>query len=146
MKINPELCERVRMAALAIDDGEDPGMAPGEIEGHIRSCDGCRRELAGLRSATELLATSSRRGDGIDLWPVLEHSLAAAPERRPAALDPRGLLVAVFLFACYKAIELAAADPAPLLRLAPLAIGAVLFFYLKNNPFRIDSGLRLEGE
>lgn len=48
-------CSQVRLALSARLDGEDPGLAPAVLDGHLAGCAGCRRWLVAAESLTPLV-------------------------------------------------------------------------------------------
>lgn len=145
--MNDTLCEQIRMAAMALEDGEQPDISRHEIAAHLETCAACRREIAAQNNMAALFSDVKRRHDPADLWPAINAGLEPAPSRRRAWLHSPVMTAVVVLLGIYKIMELAVdADPAPLLRIMPLAVAAALFLYLRYNPFRIEPGLLLEGE
>lgn len=141
------LCEQIRMAAMALEDGEPPDISPREVAAHVDTCAACRREIAALHDTAALFSRVERRHDHTDLRPGISAGLEPASWRWRAWLQSPIMLGIVLLLGMYKIAELAlASDPTPLLRITPLIVAAALFLYLRNNPFRIESGLLLEGE
>lgn len=141
------LCERIRMAAMALEDGEQPEMPPHEIMAHLDACAACRREVAAMGDVVALFSRVERRYEQADLWPAVSAGLEPVSSRWREWVHSPVMLAVVLLLGIYKIAELAMeSDPAPLLRIAPLIVAAAFFFYLRNNPFRIEPGLLLKGE
>jgi len=52
--MNKEYCERIRISAMAIRDGETAPLSEQEVSKHLESCVDCRLEIDKQRQATEL--------------------------------------------------------------------------------------------
>jgi|GEM_PF-528181 len=145
--MDDEFCLRVRMAAMAMADGEQPDMPRAEIDAHLAACPSCRSEIAAQVAVATRFGGVLRMSPDEDLWPGAMSVLDAGVGGRRSRTDPRPALLAAVALALYKIAELAPEqEPLPIIRLAPLLIAAALFLYLRNNPFRIEPGLLLEGE
>jgi anti-sigma factor RsiW len=146
--MNRSACEEVQMAAMAIADGERPDLTTEEISTHMETCQSCREEIAALAAVNDLFASHMRRTTAGDVWPqVAERIATPQPVRSASTAEWKALGIGVALLGLWKIIELAPDDaPALLLRLVPVAIAVALLFRLKDNPFTINSKLRLEGE
>ena len=133
-------CEDVLMAQMAVADGEEPGFSKEELFAHIEVCASCRHELKQSQALDNMLAGQTLRESRVDLWPAIENRIAgrSAIGWRPFALI--GLLLVI-----YKLLEmLPARDPGMAFKLVPLVIVAVLFAFIRENPFRINTELVLE--
>jgi predicted anti-sigma-YlaC factor YlaD len=134
-------CESVRIAAMALADGEQPALDPDFIAAHVAGCEACRLELELLRGFDVQIARKTRREYPVDLWPKIEPRLAAPSRQR------RVFLVLGILLAAYKIAEFAPSREFGLVvQFVPIAIALAVFRYLKENPFRITTELKLEGE
>ena len=99
--MNESNCESVRIAAMAIADGEQPALDPAFIAAHVAGCEACRLELELLRGFDVQMAGRSRREYPVDLWPRIEPRLAAPSRQR------RVFLVLGILLVAYKIAEFA---------------------------------------
>ena len=134
-------CESVRIAAMALADGEQPALDPDFIAAHLAGCAACRLELEHLRAVTVQLAGQSRREYPSDLWPAVETRLATPSRQR------RMFLVLGVLLVTYKIAEFGPSREFGLaVQLIPIAIALAVFRYLKENPFHITTELKLEGD
>jgi hypothetical protein len=139
--MDPSNCESVRIAAMALADGEQAALDPEFIAAHVIGCQACRLELELLRGFDAQIAGKSRRQYPVDLWPRIEPRLAAPSRQR------RVFLVLGILLVAYKIAEFAPSREFGLVvQLVPIAIALAVFRYLKENPFRITTELKLEGE
>ena len=139
--MNESTCESVRMAAMALADGEKPALDPDFIAAHVAGCEACRLELERLRGFDMQIAGKSRREYPVDLWPSLEPRIAAPSRQR------RVFLVLGTLLLAYKIAEFAPSREFGLaVQLVPILIALAAFRFLKENPFRITTELKLEGD
>lgn len=130
-------CENVMMAIMAEADGESQVAA--EARQHFEQCERCRAEFAGLTSLNLLFDHRTRLGHEVDQWPVIEQRISAVQRRR---IDWLPFALVAVLLAGYKLHEmLAASDPGHGFKLVPIAIVFTLFLLIKENPFRINTGL-----
>jgi hypothetical protein len=130
-------CEDVLMARMAAVDGEQNEE---QFAAHIAGCANCQLELKQMQTLDQMLADHTLSVSNVDLWPAIEKGIAkrSALGWRPFALI--GLLLVV-----HKLLEmLPANDPGMMFKLAPLVIIALLFVFIKENPFRINTELVLE--
>jgi predicted anti-sigma-YlaC factor YlaD len=140
-------CESVCMAAMAIADGYQPELSSDQIEAHLASCSECRREVGQLRVLSSLLDAQERRQRTENLWQQVERRL---PVAKPAPSTSRAwypfTLLGVLLLG-YRIVEMVPDhDFGFLFKLVPVLLVIAAFIYLRENPFKIDAGLRLEGE
>ena len=139
--MNESNCESVRIAAMALADGEHPSLDPILIAAHMAGCAACRQELEQLRAVSVQLTGASRRRYPVDLWPAVAIRLAA-PSRQKLVFLVLGILLVAYKFA-----EFAPSREFGLaVQLVPLAIALAAFRYLKENPFRITTQLKIEGD
>ena len=138
-------CEGVRAAALAVVDGEDPLMARSQIDAHLGECDACRVEVEQLTALVGLLGSQRRRRLPVEVWPRVEPALRGAGARPAAAWRP--FLLTGLLLLGYRIVELLPGrDFGPWLSLFPALLALAAFGYLRENPFKINSALKLGGE
>ena len=132
-------CEEIRMAAMALAEGEKPPIPPGEVQAHLAVCAECRGELAELAALCQRLDGQQRRNWAPDLWGRIEGRIA-----RPS---PNALWFGVLLLGCFELLELVPdRQLSMLLELTPVLIALAIFGWLRQNPFRINTELRLEEE
>ena len=146
-------CENVCMAAMAIVDGHQPEWSSQEIEAHLERCHGCRLEVQQMRKLSTLLDGTARRQQTADLWKHVESELSVETQlpRAAAARTVSGswgpLMVLGVLLIGYRIIEMVPdRDFGFLLKLIPVLLVVAAFLYLRENPFKVNAELRLEGE
>jgi len=133
-------CEDVLMAQMAAADGEDPRVAREQLAAHIAGCTNCQHELKQLQALDQLLTSQTLAEPRVNLWPAIEKKIA-----RRSALSWRPFALIGLLLIIYKLLEmLPARDPGLAFKLVPLIIVVLLFVFIKENPFRINTELVLE--
>ena len=144
-----QTCADVMLARMAIADGEKPLLPADLVAAHLEDCAGCRQEVRELETVATVLAGQKRRELSANLWPAiseqlgeqLKSSTAAAAQKRPAFLA-LGLLLVI-----YKLVEMIPErDLGLLFKLVPLVFVIAVFGYVKENPFKINLELTLEGD
>ena len=140
-------CEIVCMAAMAKADGYTSDLSPDRIEAHLAECAGCRREVGQLRALASLLDTQERQQRNENVWKQVELRLpqGAASQSAPQVLYPF-ILLGVLLLG-YRLVQLVPdRELGFLFNFVPVLFVIAVFIYLKENPFKVHSELRLEGE
>jgi len=131
-------CEDVLMSQMAAADGEEPEFKTQQLAAHVAGCANCQHELKQLQALDQLLAGHTLSEPQVDLWPTIENRIAKRANWQPFALI--GLLLVI-----YKLLEmLPARDPGMAFKLVPLVIIVLLFVFIRENPFRINTELVLE--
>ena len=132
-------CEDVLIAQMAAADGEEPAFSKDQLAAHVSGCASCQSELKQLLALDRVLANHNLAELHVDLWPGIESRIAKPVLGwRPFALI--GLLLII-----YKLLEmLPARDPGMAFKLVPLVIVTLLFVFIKENPFRINTELVME--
>jgi anti-sigma factor RsiW len=144
--MSKELCEKVRISAMAILDGENPPLPANETNAHIEHCPDCRHELEQQKQTVGLLASQSRRVFAEDIWPQVATSIEGLSKPKHPREPVLFLMLCLFLLA-YKIIEvLPGLNVGVVMKLAPLAVVLMFFSLLKQNPLEINQSLRLEGD
>ena len=140
-------CESVCMAAMAIADGHQSELSSDQIEAHVAGCSDCRRELEQLRTLTSLLDAQARRRRTENVWERVERRLPEATHAQSPSQPWVPFVVLGVLLLGYRAIEMIPdRDLGFLFKLVPILFVIAAFSYLRENPFKIDAELRLEGE
>ncbi|MEP7273659.1 MAG: zf-HC2 domain-containing protein [Acidobacteriota bacterium] len=141
-------CENVCMVVMAIADGNSSELSTEHIEAHLASCSDCRREVEQLRALTGLLDSQQRRERMESVWPRVEQQLLAdAVRARPASHTWYPLVLLGLLLLGYRIVEMVPdRDFGLLFKLVPILFVIAAFGYLRENPFKVNSDLRLEGE
>jgi len=142
-------CENVCLAVMATMDGTRSPLPAEIIENHLLSCPGCRAEVKELKELAGLLAAQERRQHAADVWPTISERLAGLADSGPhkAGAAARAFVILGVLLLSYKFAEMIPdADLGLLFKLVPVLLVIAVFSYLKENPFKINASLRLEGE
>lgn len=140
-------CETICMAAMAMADGYVSELSSDQIEAHLADCSDCRREVAELRALSSLLDAQERRPRTENVWKLVARGL---PDASPAQSTSQARYPFMFLGVLllgYRIVEMIPdRDFGFLFKLIPILFVIAAFSYLRENPFKIDSELRLEGE
>ncbi len=145
--MNKEYCERIRISAMAIRDGESPPSAEQEVKKHLESCADCRLEIGRREQAIDLLNGRSRRIFAHDVWPEIAAALGETKGRpEQSANVPAFVALCVFLLT-FKIIEVLPSVTAGVaVKLIPVGVLVLFFALLKQNPFEINRNLELQGD
>lgn len=149
-----EYCQRIRIAAMALRDGETPPLPEQEVSKHLESCADCRLAIGEQQQATDLLSGRSRRVFAQDVWPEVTTALKQTKRRatQPAQV-PAFIALCLFLLA-FKIIEVLPSVTAGVaIKLIPAGVLILFFTLIKQNPFEINpnigrpqASLRLQGD
>jgi len=139
-------CENICMAAMAIADGYQPDLSSERIAAHLADCSDCQREIRQLRALSSLLASQKRLQRTEDVWNRIERELPNASALRSTSHASYLFIGLGALLLSYRLIEMIPDRHFGFLfKLVPVLIVIAAFVYLRENPFKIDSELRLEG-
>jgi hypothetical protein len=135
------------MASMAIADGYQSELSSAQIEAHLASCSDCRREVGQLRTLSSLLDAQERRQRTENVWkPVKQRLPDASTEENASRAWYPFMLLGVLLLG-YRIVEMVPdRDFGFIFKLVPVMLVIAAFSYLRENPFKINSALRLEGE
>ncbi|HBR69310.1 MAG TPA: hypothetical protein DEA55_08055 [Rhodospirillaceae bacterium] len=137
-------CENALLAKMAEIDGEEPPLSAEQINLHLATCANCWQEIEQMQAADNLLNRQMRREQTADLWAAIETRISAQ-EVAQNRWKPFAWLGA--LLVAYKVLELLPAQNFGLaFNLVPLVLIVATFVLLKENPFKINDELVLEGE
>jgi predicted anti-sigma-YlaC factor YlaD len=140
-------CESVCMAAMAREDGYLSELSHDQIEAHLAECGDCRKELGQLRMIATLLDSHQRQQSTEDVWQRVASSLPNASTKRNTAKSWYPFLALSIILIIHRLVDLIPdRDPGFLFKLVPVLFVIVVFSYLRENPFKINVALRLEGE
>jgi hypothetical protein len=140
-------CEGICAAAMAIADGYRPVMAADEINAHIEHCPECRQEITELRALCILLDTQKRQPQIANSWTNIEAVLSLSSVEHSAASGWRPFVLLGVLLVGYRLVEMVPdRNLVWLFKLIPVIFVVIAFSYLRENPFKINAELRLEGE
>ena len=145
--MNKEYCEKIRVSAMAIRDGETAPLSEQEIARHLQSCADCRIEIDQQKQAAELLNGRSRRAFAHDVWPEIATALEETKRRsaQPAHV-PAFVALCLFLLT-FKIIEVLPSVTAGVaIKLIPAGVLILFFTLIKQNPFEINQNLKLQGD
>ena len=135
-------CEDVLMSQMATADGEQPEFSMPQLSTHIAACANCQHELKQSQALDQLLAGHTLSEARVDIWPAIENRIA---KRTSAAFHWRLFALIGLLLVVYKLLEmLPARDLGMAFKLVPLVIVVLLFVFIRENPFRINTELVLE--
>lgn len=137
-------CENVRIASMARADGSESLLSPAEVEAHLATCADCRQEVREMGTLIAVLDSAKRKGRNEQVWPLIEPHLDAAASQN-GRFDWRPFLVLYFLLGGYRVILMVGEEHGFWFKLIPVALVIAAFGYVKENPFKINSDLRLKG-
>lgn len=139
-------CESVSMAAMAIADGYQPELSSDQIGTHLASCANCRREIEQLQELSSLLDSQERRLRTENLWQKIEPRLPNVTRTSTSRVSTSFVFLGALLLG-YRLLELIPErDFSFLFKFVPVLLVIAAFGYLRENPFKINSELSLEGE
>ena len=138
-------CEDICLAAMAVADGERPPIPARDIEIHLSQCAGCRSEVAHLKSVIDLLDKQQRRDRTESVWVGVADTLTRRNETRTTSDHWHWfLLLGLFLAACRIVIAALNLEPSLWTKLVPLILAIAVFGLLRENPFKVNAGLKLQ--
>jgi len=139
-------CEETLFSVMAETDGETPLLSKEQTARHLDGCGHCRTEIERQKETVILLQGQKRFASEIDLWSGIEKRIVDKPANKSVARRYFFVLLGAILVA-YKLLEMIPArDSGFLFKLAPLIFIAALFYFFRENPFKINTELKLEGE
>ena len=140
-----ESCENIRMASMARADGSSSSLSSARIDAHLASCAECRQEVQQMATLMGLLDSARRGARNEEVWPLIDRDLEGVAKPRKEGFDWRPFLLLGLLLAGYRVILAANGQQLGIwFKLVPVALVIVAFAYVKENPFKINSELRLE--
>ena len=135
-------CEDVLMAQMASADGEETAFTKEQLTAHMAGCGNCQNELKQSQALDHVLASQTLAEPHVDLWPAVENRIA---ERTSSVRGWQPFALIGLLLVVYKLLEmLPTHDLGMAFKLVPLVIVILLFVFIKENPFRINTELVLE--
>jgi hypothetical protein len=139
-------CEETILSLMAIVDGEPPLISKEQAARHVIGCEKCQMEIKRQEAAANMLSGQKRRADAIYLWREIEKRISNEPISKPIMSRNVFLLLGAILI-IYKLLEMIPAQDLGLLfKFVPVVFIAALFYFFKENPFKINTELKLEGE
>lgn len=140
-------CEQICMAAMAREDGYVSAVSDAQIDAHLAECEDCQKELAGLRMISALLESHQRQQSTQDLWQTVSSRLPSTSRTRVSTQRWYPFLALGMILIAHRLFDLIPdRDPGVLFKLLPVLFVVVVFTYLRENPFKINVALKLEGE
>jgi len=140
-------CETICMSAMARADGYVSEVSAEQIDAHLADCETCLKDLAELRTTINLLEAHQRQQSTEDIWGRIAPSLPDALTTRTRTKAWYPFLALSIVLITHRLIGLIPdGDPGVLFKLAPVLFVIAVFIYLRENPFKINVALRLEGE
>lgn len=139
-------CEETVFSVMAEMDGETPILSPEQTARHVAGCERCRAEIECQKAAVNLLQRQKRQTtSAIDLWLEVEKRIGDKPISELVRARYFFFLLGAILV-IYKLFEMIPAqDWGFWFKLAPLVFVAALFYFFRENPFKINTELKLEG-
>ncbi len=140
-------CEETILSAMAEMDGESPLLSAEQTKRHLNGCERCQAEIEGQAITVNLLQKQKRRNDAValNLWFEIEKRIDEKAVSEPVGQRQFFLLLGAILVA-YKLLEmLPVRDFGFSFKLVPVIFTVALFYLLKENPFKINTELKLEG-
>jgi predicted anti-sigma-YlaC factor YlaD len=145
--MNEAGCESVCLAIMATLDGREAELTHETIESHLANCPRCREEAEQLRAINGLLAAQERREQTADVWQVVRSRISVHDRQKTTSSTRIPFMVLGFLLFGYWLVELIPRlDLGMMFKVVPVLIVIATFIYVKENPFKINAQLRLEGE
>ncbi len=149
-----EYCERIRISAMAIRDGETPSLSEQEVKKHLESCADCQLEIDQQGQAIELLEGRRWRVFAHDVWPEIAAALEGTKDRPTQPASPLPFVILCLFLLAHKVIEvLPSVTAGVMIKLAPVGVLVLFFTLIKQNPFEINpnlgrrqASLRLQGD
>ena len=137
-------CEDILIQKMALLDGEKADLSAAEIDSHLAACENCRRESEALEKTAAFFRQQTRRMPDADLWPAIEKRIGG--ETTSLVKWQPLVLLGAFLVV-YKLVEmLPEQNLGWALKLVPFVLIVVVFGFLKENPFKINTELILENK
>lgn len=140
-------CEQICMAAMARDDGYVSAISDEQIDRHVADCENCQNEREGLRMVAELLERHQRQTATADIWQTVSSSLLNTAPKQVTSKRWYAFSALAIMLIAHRLFDLIPdRDPGVLYKLLPILFVIAVFTYLRENPFKINVALKLEGE
>lgn len=147
MIMNKEYCEKVRLSAMAISDGEQPLVPENEIASHLKSCNDCRIAVEQLHSAAKMLEDKKRKAYDINIVDEIEAALNTAKMQPKYSEYLRHFIALGLVLFILKIVDVSSALTAVgTARFLPVIVVIVFFVLIKQNPFTINPNIQMKGE
>lgn len=137
-----EYCERIRISAMAVRDGESPPLSEREIGKHLESCAECRLAIEQQEQAAGLLGGRSWGVFAHDVWPGIAAALQDSKLRPARSPNVAAFVVLCLFLLAHKVVEVLPSVTAGVtVKLIPVGVLVLFFTLLKQNPFQINPNL-----
>ena len=140
--MNKEYCEKIRISAMAISDGEQPLLSENEIAVHIEYCNECRIAIEQLNSVEKLLEGKKRKSSDINIVHDVE-TVLNADTMSPEYSEYSGRFI-IFITALLilKIIGVSPVETGWIIaKFLTILVVIVFFVLIKKNPFVINENL-----
>ena len=145
--VNKKYCEKIRLSAMAIQDGEVPPLSVKELDEHLKFCADCSRELEQQKIVIGLLGEQSRRFITEDVCSRVAGTIGQSRVKLKGRQELGLFIVLGLILLVYKVIEvLPDFTPGLIVKTMPFVPVFVFFVLLKENPFKVNQNLKLEGD
>jgi predicted anti-sigma-YlaC factor YlaD len=135
------------MSAMARDDGYVSAVSDEQIDRHLAECEDCRKELEGLRMVSGLLESHQRQVVTEDVWQTVSSDLLNTTPTHTTSKGWYPFSALAMILIAHRLFDLIFdRDPGVLYKLLPILFVIAVFTYLRENPFKINVALKLEGE
>ena len=141
-----DICEETIFSVMAEMDGETPTLPPEQTARHVASCERCRAEIERQKAVVNLLQRQKRQAaSAVHLWVEVEKRIRDRPISEPVRARYLFFPLGAILVTC-KLLEMIPAQGWGFwFKLMPVAFVAALFYFFRENPFKINTELKLEG-
>ena len=141
-----EYCEKVRLSAMAISDGQQPLVSQEEIIKHVSSCSDCRTAIEQLKNVAELLEGKKRQFYEVNIVREVETALSTAkmsPGYSEYLVHFTALGLVLFIM---KIVGISPAlTTAGIAKFLTILVVIVFFILIKQNPFTISPNIQTKG-
>lgn len=146
MIMSKQYCEKVRLSAMAILDGQKPFIAENEINTHISSCNDCKTAIEQLQKAEELLEGKHRKTYEVNIVREVETALSTAkmsPGYSEYSVHFITLSLVLFIL---KIVGISPAlTAAGIAKFLTILVVIAFFILIKQNPFTISPNIQTKG-
>ena len=145
--MNKELCEKVRISAMAIADGQKSQLSESQINEHLLICKDCKAELEQIKSISNLFESQARRIHEVDISSQIEEVLSNQVVSPYNSGYLRYFVFLGFILFVLKMIELSPIILAGIIiKFISIPIIITFFVLIRQNPFVINQKFEMKGE
>jgi hypothetical protein len=140
-------CEDTLITLMAESDGEKISASTSEqAAAHLANCPDCRQEFEQMRNVFSVLRSQTRREQNADLWLNIEEHLGANAKSAAAPWTKQLFVLFGICLVAYKLLEMIPERaPGFSFKLVPIVLVVTLFVLIRENPFKINTEIILEG-